>query len=200
MNRKLIMIASAVLMAVAGIYSSLSISSEKTNPAQQYPEMTEDDLLLKTVFEKYAKLSERDLSLVPEPERTLIALYSAHGIIGNGGFYYFFENDFSGTTGYAIIMQSYQNIGLTEHAKTIENIMRLFPEGKPSENLEQRRIFLDQYFNAEKPAFLKQVDEAEALFFKNYQEAFKKAIQYYKLKKSKLEARSWKLEAKNYKS
>ena len=140
--------------------------------------MNKDDLV-QEVFDKYRHEAEKDINLVPEPERTLMVIYNAHGIIGNGGFRYFFENNFEGIEDYNIFIKCYLNLNLPNHAEAIEKILSLFPNNKPHEKLEKRNKFLEKYFDSESRKFAPIVDWAEDIFYKNYNDVFNKAIEYY---------------------
>ena len=132
------------------------------------------------LFDKYEEVANtKGIAEVPEPARTLIAVYTAQGVIGNGGFAYFFESDFFGDDGYEIIIQSYRNIGLEEFALTIENVLSLFPDGKPHESEKQRSDFIYKYMSGDDEENHSDiVDEAEGIFYKDTKSVFRLADEY----------------------
>ncbi len=137
-----------------------------------------NDDSLEEVFNKY---KDNEFESIPEPARTLVCIYSAHGIIGNGGFRFFFENNFNDNNEHAInyIISSYNNIGLIYHALAIKEVLGLFPDSKPHEDLNKRREFLAKYFDDESTSYLEEIDSAEEVFFSEYEKAFKYAVKYY---------------------
>jgi len=132
------------------------------------------------LFDKYEEVANtKGIAEVPEPARTLIAVYTAQGVIGNGGFAYFFESDFLGDESYEIIIQSYRNIGLEEFALTIENVLSLFPDGKPHESEKQRSDFIYKYMSGDDEENHSDiVDEAEGIFYKDTKSVFRLADEY----------------------
>ncbi len=137
------------------------------------------DNLVQEVFEKYKEVAEKDINLVPEPDKTLMVIYSAHGIIGNGGFRYFFENDFPGIENYNIIIKSYNNLNLNKHAEAIEKVLSLFPQGQPHKCLDERNKFMAKYFDDESKKYSPLVDWAEDIFFEDHSAVYDKAVSYY---------------------
>ena len=102
-----------------------------------YEELS-DEQLEDSVFERYRLMAEKNIENVPEPERTLMVVYGAHGVIGNGGFRYFFESNFVAKQPYKLISESYKNLGLLEHGNTILKLTSLFPNGEPHKDLKER--------------------------------------------------------------
>lgn len=132
------------------------------------------------VFTQYGEIAnEKGISSIPEPERTLIAIYTAQGIIGNGGFAYFFESDFQGNHTYETIINSYINIGLEQYAQSIENVLSLFPGGKPHMNTKQRESFIYKYMSGDDTDnYSPIVKEAESVFYKNPELVYELADNY----------------------
>jgi hypothetical protein len=60
-------------------------------------------------------------------ERRATAIWAASGIIGNGGFQYYFENDLS----CADAAEDYESIGMPNIADIFRTALSLFPGGKP---------------------------------------------------------------------
>ena len=141
--------------------------------------MNDSDKLVRDIFDRYQKAANTSIESVPEPARSLMVIYSVQGVIGNGGFRYFFENDFEGYDSYNVILDAYRNIGLEAHANTIEILLKLFPEKYPQKDLKKRSEFLEKYFEVESEDCLPEVDEADNFFFNNYRLPFEKAMEYY---------------------
>ena len=83
--------------------------------------------------------------------QTVIAIYSAQGIIDNGGFQYFFENDFPQNPSYSFFSDSYRTIGADKAADNIDKAIQLFGFQEPHKHIEQRIQFLEQNDNEELP-------------------------------------------------
>lgn len=61
------------------------------------------------------------------PMQTVVVIYTAQGIIDNGGLEYFFESDFPSGATYYYIMDAYRRIGASAVAECIEAAVRMFP-------------------------------------------------------------------------
>jgi len=81
--------------------------------------------------------------LLPEPFRTLAIIFSAQGVIDNGGLIYFFENDWPGTPDYEVFIEAYKNIGMVDCALCLASAVSAFEVDRPHENLEARRQFIE---------------------------------------------------------
>ena len=141
-----------------------------------------DDQIEDAVFDQYRETASKEIRDVPEPERTIMAVYASLGVICNGGFAYFFENDFPGYKPYDVIIQSYKNLGFHKHAKAIEKMLSLFPKSSPHENVEERRQFMESsfYLNPRTEDRPKCIGEAEDLFFDEEKNIYTKCIEYLK--------------------
>ena len=84
--------------------------------------------------------AERDglasLSLV---EKTVLLPWWASGIIGNGGFQYFYE----GASEAAEVADAFDRIGCPAAAEACRKSLEVFPSGVPPADHEARRGFLD---------------------------------------------------------
>lgn len=74
------------------------------------------------------------LETLTEPQKVLVHIWSAGGIIGNGGFRYFFE---SGLDGPATV-RAYDAVGLPAKADAVRRALEFFPSGRPSKDFEER--------------------------------------------------------------
>jgi len=82
------------------------------------------------------------LELLSEPCRTAIILATAIGIIGNGGFQYFFEMDFPDNPEYGIFTDAFRRVGLSEIADRFAELVALFPFETPHASRDLREQFL----------------------------------------------------------
>lgn len=71
-------------------------------------------------------------------ERRAIAIWAASGIIGNGGFQYYFENELSCEE----TAEGYESIGMPATASVFRVALSLFPEGKPHTDWAERLAFI----------------------------------------------------------
>ena len=88
--------------------------------------------------------AQNDPSCLKVPVQTVIAIYSAQGIIDNGSFQYFFENDFPKTPPYSFFSNAYRKIGADKVASNIDKAVELFGFSEPHLNIDKRNTFLDQ--------------------------------------------------------
>ena len=88
-----------------------------------------------------------DIRKLPVVLRTVVVCESAQGIIGNGGFRYFFENDFPGKPSYSLFVQAFLSIGATDAATVISKAVSLFPFPRPHLSSKKRNDFLDRFPN-----------------------------------------------------
>lgn len=84
-----------------------------------------------------------DFNKLSMADQTVILIYTAQGVIDNGGFQYFFESDFPGNPPYSIFSAAYSRIGANVAASNIERAVRLFPIENPHLFSEKRNRFLD---------------------------------------------------------
>lgn len=82
---------------------------------------------------------------LPHPLRVVAIVYSAQGIIGNGGLQYFFEADFPGKPPYAVFVEAYEAIGLHDAAAFLEQAVALFPFAAPHRSVRKRNAFLNSF-------------------------------------------------------
>ena len=103
---------------------------------------TLDDL----IDHAYAQLESAggDPLQLPDPARTVVLVSTAQALIENGGFEYFFENDFPGTPDYAVFVAAYRRIGASEAASHLEAAVTLFGFDAPHLHREQRLAFLEE--------------------------------------------------------
>ena len=78
-----------------------------------------------------------------EPLLTVWAVVFAQGIIDNGGFGYFFENDFPENPPYSVFWEAFRRIGALESSQCIETVANLFPAQRPELDYQMRRDYLN---------------------------------------------------------
>ena len=83
-----------------------------------------------------------DLASLPEPSRIVAIIYSAKGVIDNGGFEYFFESDWPGRPPYSLFSDAYRRIGADVAAECIAQATSLFPFADPHLAGDRRRSFI----------------------------------------------------------
>ena len=93
----------------------------------------------------FAKLDEAggNLSALPIHLQTVIIVYSAQGIIDNGGFRYFFESNFPNTPSYQLFSDGYRRIGAEDQANCIDKAVQLFPFDNPHLYEQKRQEYLN---------------------------------------------------------
>jgi hypothetical protein len=78
-----------------------------------------------------------------EPLLTAWAVEQAQGIIDNGGFQYFFENDWPENPEYAVFVDAFRRIGAVEAADCIQDAVSMFPSSAPHLDCDMRREHMD---------------------------------------------------------
>lgn len=89
------------------------------------------------------KLAGGDLSTLPLPLQTVLLLYSTQGRIDNGGFRYFFENDFPSNPPYRAFSDAYRRIGAITAADCLDRAVAVFPFDQPHLSQDKRNEFMD---------------------------------------------------------
>jgi len=88
-------------------------------------------------------------------------VYSAWGIIENGGLQYFFESNFPGDPPYDVFVQAFSSVGLTEIALRFSKLVSLFPFDDPHKFPQERQDFID----SRPSSFITSMEELDDLFF-----------------------------------
>lgn len=82
---------------------------------------------------------------LPRPRQVFAIIYSAQGIIDNGGFQYLFEGDWSNTPPYAYFSDAYREIGATDVADWLDQAASMFPFSDPHLHREARVRYLRDF-------------------------------------------------------
>ena len=109
---------------------------------QRYME-TEDDILVRTVcLEIYERLGGASIFSLPWVPQVVGIIEAAQGVIDNGGFIYFFEQDWIDQPPYSVFGKAFRAIGADECADCIEVAASLFPFPDPQRKWEARREYM----------------------------------------------------------
>ena len=88
--------------------------------------MTDDALLDKAseiAFKKLGEAGER-MEDLEDPYKTVAIIYSAQGVIDNGGMGYFFENDWPNNPPYSVFADAYERIGRVDAARALRDALK----------------------------------------------------------------------------
>ena len=94
-----------------------------------------------TCFEALNKVQQ--VEHLDQSCRMVVIVYSAWGLIGNGGFQYFFESNFPNDPSYEVFTQAFSSVGLTEIAVRFSQLVSLFPFEDPHKFPQKRQKFID---------------------------------------------------------
>jgi hypothetical protein len=83
-----------------------------------------------------------DLSKLALVDQTIVVVTSAQGVIDNGGFEYFFENDWPGRPQYRVFSDAYRRIGAPEAAASLDEASLSFTFADPHLRQDERRRFV----------------------------------------------------------
>ncbi|QDU27452.1 hypothetical protein ETAA8_25400 [Anatilimnocola aggregata] len=99
-------------------------------------------------FEKL-KVAGGEISLLDEPFRTVALVFSAQGVIDNGGLNYFFESDWPGNPSYSLFADAYRRIGSVDAANAIQDAATSFGISFPERDSKLRNEFMEKQFGAD---------------------------------------------------
>jgi hypothetical protein len=77
-------------------------------------------------------------SQYPSAERTVVLVWTAAGIIENGGFRYFFSSVLPGDPDYSLTIKAFSDIGARNAADVIRRAICLFPDCIPRSSATER--------------------------------------------------------------
>jgi hypothetical protein len=84
------------------------------------------------------KKAAAGVAVLRSEEKHAMAIWAAVGIIGNGGFQYFFENDLSAEES----AEAFDSIGMPETADIFRTALSLFPGGRPQPDWAEALAFI----------------------------------------------------------
>ena len=109
-----------------------------------------DETLLQKASEAvFGRVGDGSVFSLPWPRQVVAIIYSAQAIIDNGGFVYFFENDWPDQPPYSVFQDAYHAIGADECAECLEVAASLFPFPDPHRAKGERRAFLREHCHDE---------------------------------------------------
>jgi hypothetical protein len=89
--------------------------------------------------------ADGDVAKLAEPHRTVAIVYSAQGVIDNGGLIYFFESDWPGNPPYALFADAYRRIGCAAAADAIEQAANSFGVLHPEQEPALRNAYMERF-------------------------------------------------------
>jgi hypothetical protein len=96
------------------------------------------DWLVRAIYELSTRADEGGLESLPARQRTVVLAWGARGIIGNGGFRYFFQAAWN----MAAVADAFRALGFAEAALACEKALEIFPDHTPPPDAERRRTVL----------------------------------------------------------
>ena len=93
--------------------------------------------------------TENDIHLLPKPVRTFLLVYSAQGVIDNGGYAYFFGSDWPDKPPYEYFYEAYNEIGCTHQAEDIQRVISTFPFIDPHLKMDERKKYIKENYDDE---------------------------------------------------
>lgn len=94
------------------------------------------DGLFMLIAKRYG--GQLDITTATEYERTVLLVWHAYGIIGNGGFHYLLEGNFKGDPGFRHTASAFRTIGCESAAKAFDRVLALFPKGQLPSDIDRR--------------------------------------------------------------
>ena len=135
-----------------GLLCGFLVSCERPARIQNPSKMTDEELLEEVSDIAFEKLEEADgrMDKLGEPYQTVAIVYSAQGIIDNGGLQYFFESDWPNNPPYSFFADAYERIGRLEAATAIRNATLAFGFPNPELDVNGRRAFIKSNYDEDK--------------------------------------------------
>jgi len=124
--------------------------------------IADDFKLCDAVFCRFADFNNQiDVESYTEEERVVTLVWHATGIIGNGGFQYLFEGEFTGDPGFVCTAAAFKTIGASESYAAFQRALGLFGGQYPADReqriaaylrvpKDQRDAIERQFYNDEK--------------------------------------------------
>jgi hypothetical protein len=78
-----------------------------------------------------------------------VRIYSAQGVLDNGGYRYFFESDWEGQPDYSVFVQAYREIGCEAQAQELARVVATFDFADPHLHQDLRNRYMDERFDEE---------------------------------------------------
>jgi hypothetical protein len=90
---------------------------------------------------------DNDLNRLSPAVRTFFLVHAAQGTMDNGGYRYFFTEDWPGTPPYQVFISAYETIGCRKQAAELERVVNTFPFPDPHLHKDQREAFIDSNYD-----------------------------------------------------
>jgi outer membrane protein assembly factor BamD (BamD/ComL family) len=106
--------------------------------------------LLSKAFDKADQKLQKtngNMATLPSAVRNFLIVYSAQGVIDNGGYRYFFESDWPNKPPYAIFVDAYKAIGCTTQAEDLQRVITTFPFENPHLHEAKRNKYIDDNYD-----------------------------------------------------
>src|SRR5262245_63775631 len=71
-------------------------------------------------------------------DRVVVLVWTAYGIVENGGFEYLFSSDLPGDPTYQLTLDAFRTIGSVAAASALEDALAAFPTGTPPTEVDER--------------------------------------------------------------
>ena len=88
-----------------------------------------------------------DMSRLSESVRIFLLVNGAQGVIDNGGYNYFFEEDWPGNPPYEDFADAYEAIGCIRQAADLRRVAASFPFSEPHLHKDERRAFIEARYD-----------------------------------------------------
>ncbi len=97
--------------------------------------------------ERLLKKARGNMDSIPTSAANLLIIFSAQGVIDNGGYRYFFESDWPKQPPYSRFIEAYSAIGCEKQAADLARVVSTFPFDEPHLNAEKRNQFMDANYD-----------------------------------------------------
>ena len=130
--------------------------------SEHQPHMDDESFLSELSTEAFERLEsvDSDPLRLPEPWKTIVLVYSAQGVIDNGGFTYFFENDWPNKTPYEEFASAYDRIGKHGAATAIRDAVTVMGLVNAETQIDERREYIEKNGNEHDPTVAGWDDDA----------------------------------------
>ena len=98
------------------------------------------DALTRRIYAICNSADEQGIEALPATQRAVVLAWAGRGIIGNGGFKYFYEGQWR----MAETAAAYRILGFPEAADACERSLDVFPKRQPPRDDEEREQFLGE--------------------------------------------------------
>lgn len=89
----------------------------------------------------------KNIDDLPQSVATFLMVYSAQGVIDNGGYIYFFESDWPNNPPYLKFIEAYFAIGCINQSQDIARVVSTFPFDDPHLNKQERARFIEANYD-----------------------------------------------------